>query len=104
MDEDILGMILAFVASMALLGCITAVTLTMIKRRWFRLSEPDLGRRLDEISDRLSRIDGAVDTMSVEVERISEAQRFTARVLADRTGPGAGAIADKSRIGSTTPH
>ena len=104
MDEDILGMILAFAGSMALLGCVTAVVLTAIKRRSFRLSEPDLGRRLDEIADRLSRIDGAVDTMAVEVERISEAQRFTARVLADRTGPGTGAIADKSRIGSNTPH
>lgn len=104
MDEDILGMILAFAGSMALLGCVTAVVLTALKRRSFRLSEPNLGHRLDEISDRLSRIDSAVDTMAVEVERISEAQRFTARVLADRTGPGNGAIADKSRIGSTTPH
>jgi hypothetical protein len=104
MEEDILAMILAFAASMALLGCLTAVALTMIKRRSFRSSELDIGRRLDEIADRLSRIDGAVDTMAVEVERISEAQRFTARVLADRTGPGAGAIADKSRVGSTTPH
>jgi hypothetical protein len=104
MDEDILGMILAFAASMALLGCVTAVAMTMIKRRTIRSSEHDLGRRLEEIADRLSHIDGAVDTMAVEVERISEAQRFTARVLADRTGPGAAAIADKSRIGSTTPH
>jgi hypothetical protein len=102
MEEDILGMILTFAASMAVLGCITAVVLTMLKRRSYRVAEPDLGRRLDEIAERLSRIDGAVDTMSVEVERISEAQRFTARVLADRTATGV--IADKSRIGSTTPH
>jgi hypothetical protein len=103
MEEDILEMILAFAASMAFLGCFTAIVLTVIKRRSPRLHEPDLSRRLDEISDRLSRIDGGVDTMSVEIERISEAQRFTARVLAERTGAG-GAIPDKSRIGSTTPH
>jgi hypothetical protein len=104
MEEEILGMIFAFAGSMALLGCVTAVVLTALKRRSIRASEPDLSRRLEEIADRLSRIDGAVDTMAVEVERISEAQRFTARVLADRTGPGTAAIADKSRIGSTTPH
>jgi hypothetical protein len=103
MEEDILEMILAFAASMAFLGCFTAIVLTVIKRRSPRLAEPDLGRRLDEISDRLSRIDGGVDTMAVEIERISEAQRFTARVLAERSGTGA-PISDKSRIGSTTPH
>jgi hypothetical protein len=103
MDEDILVMILVFAGTMAFLGCITAVTLTLIKRRSSRLAEPDLSRRLDEISDRLSRIDGGVDTMAVEIERISEAQRFTARVLAERSAAGA-AISDKSRIGSTTPH
>ena len=63
-----------------------------------------MGRRLDEIADRLSHIDGAVDTMAVEVERISEAQRFTARVLAERTAASPAPIGEKSRVGSTTPH
>src|SRR4051812_4722488 len=104
MDEDILGMILTFVAAMSVLGCTTAVILAMIRRRSHRLPDADIGRRLDEISDRLLRIDGAVDTMAVEVERISEAQRFTARVLADRSSPGGAVLPEKSRVGSTTPH
>lgn len=104
MDEDILVIILSFVAGMSALGCVTAVTMALIRRRALRLPETDLSRRLDEINDRLLRIDGAVDTMAVEVERISEAQRFTARVLADRTAPGAPGLPEKSRVGSTTPH
>jgi hypothetical protein len=40
--------------------------------------------------------------VAVEVERISEAQRFTARVLAERTSGAA--LSDKSRSGSVTPH
>jgi hypothetical protein len=36
------------------------------------------------IDDRLSRIEQAIDAMSVEVERISEGQRFTTKLLSDR--------------------
>ena len=37
-----------------------------------------------EVADRLQRIEHAVDSISLEVERISEGQRFTTRLLADR--------------------
>jgi hypothetical protein len=40
--------------------------------------------RLDEIADRVNRIETAVDATAIEVERISEGQRFTTRLLADR--------------------
>src|SRR5215210_5174400 len=36
-----------------------------------------------DVIDRLERIERAIDTMAIEVERISEAQRFTTRLLAD---------------------
>ncbi|HEY9228114.1 MAG TPA: hypothetical protein VIP11_15765 [Gemmatimonadaceae bacterium] len=102
MDEDIVAIVLAFVTGMTALGCVTAIILTLIKRRPHRLPEPDLDRRLDEIVDRLARLDGSIDTMAVEVERISEAQRFTAKVLAERGS--APVLPDKARAGSTTPH
>jgi multidrug efflux pump subunit AcrA (membrane-fusion protein) len=37
-----------------------------------------------ELSAQITRIEHAVDSMSVEVERISEAQRFQAKLLSDR--------------------
>lgn len=37
-----------------------------------------------ELMDRLSRLDQAVDSIAVEVERIGEGQRFVTRVLAER--------------------
>lgn len=37
-----------------------------------------------ELMDRLTRLDQAVDSIAVEVERIGEGQRFVTRVLADR--------------------
>lgn len=38
-----------------------------------------------DTTDRLQRIEAAVESMSVEVERISEGQRFVTRVLAERS-------------------
>jgi hypothetical protein len=37
----------------------------------------------DDLGGRLDRIENAVDVIAVEVERISEGQRFLTRVLAD---------------------
>jgi len=36
------------------------------------------------VEDRLYRIEQAVDAMAIEVERMAESQRFTARLLAER--------------------
>jgi hypothetical protein len=44
-----------------------------------------------EVSARLERMEQALDTIAVEVERISEGQRFTTKLLSGRaeSGPGA---------------
>ena len=54
-----------------------------------------LGRRIESTSrarplpaedpERLKRIEQAVDAMAIEVERISEGQRFVTRLLAERS-------------------
>ncbi|HEY4734924.1 MAG TPA: hypothetical protein VIH53_10295 [Gemmatimonadaceae bacterium] len=51
-------------------------------------------RELGAISDRLGRIEAAVDAIAIEVERISESQRFTARLQSEHqsarlSAPGA---------------
>lgn len=35
--------------------------------------------------ERFARLEQAIDTMAIEIERMSEAQRFTAKLLSDRT-------------------
>src|SRR6478672_8747428 len=50
-------------------------------------------RELSSISGRLEHIEAAVDAIAVEVERISESQRFTARLQSEQSSarlPGAG--------------
>ena len=39
-----------------------------------------------EVSARLERMEQAIDSIAIEVERISEGQRFTTKLLADRVG------------------
>ena len=39
-----------------------------------------------ETAARLERMEQAIDTIALEIERISEGQRFTTRLLSDRGG------------------
>jgi len=64
----------------------------------------DAAARLDEIAERLARLDTAMDAVSIEVERISEGQRFTSKLLAERGAPSSAAIERGRAPGSTTPH
>ena len=41
-------------------------------------------RELSAINGRLERIEAAVDSIAIEVERISEAQRFSARLQSEQ--------------------
>jgi hypothetical protein len=49
------------------------------------------------LEDRLDRIERAIDTVAVEVERLGEGQRFTARLLQDAKN-AADAAAEPYRV------
>lgn len=75
-----------FVFAMTMLISATVVVLTValaIIRR--RKTPPPREIASDAgFNDRLDRMERAIDTIAVEVERVSEAQRFVTRVLAER--------------------
>ncbi len=57
-----------------------------------------------EIAGRLERIEQAVDSIAVEVERISEGQRFTTKLLTERTdAPSPPAAARPSGLAAERP-
>lgn len=60
-------------------------------RRIWRRSAAAVAALPDEVMERLTRLDHAVDSIAVEVERIGEGQRFVTRVLAERS-PAAAAL------------
>ena len=68
-----------------LLGTLWIMALKRAQRAETMLDRMMLTQQLrGEMKDPNSRVMDALDSLAIEVERISEAQRFTARILADR--------------------
>ena len=86
---------------MAIIGA--TIVLFPLARAWARRLDrgsvaPQLGSA--DVTSRLERIETAVEAMAVEVERISEGQRFLTRVMSDlRTIPSADAHGEPARLG-----
>ncbi len=92
---------LLFVIGVVGIGCFTTIVTTWIRYRARRVVSADLSSRLGEIAETVAKLDNAVDSIVVEVERISENQRFVTKVLAERgTTP---AISESIRAGGSTP-
>jgi len=80
-DEDIVVPIAFFVT--AIIISIGIPLVRAIVRRWDRQSlQPPMPQ---DTSQRLERIEQAIEAMSVEVERIAEGQRFVTRLMADQS-------------------
>jgi hypothetical protein len=69
---------------------IIAIGLPIAKAFAARLERKPIGSAVpSEVSARLERMEQAIDSIAVEVERISEGQRFTTKLLAERVAPPA---------------
>ena len=101
MFAQVMTVIVATVASFVAIGLGT--------RYLWRLGDRPRQRALAATDDaRLQRLEIAVEAIAVEVERISEAQRFTVSLLSERL-PGRGERAPERPPSSTakrtnTPH
>lgn len=51
-----------------------------------------------EVTSRLERIEQAVDAIAIEVERISEGQRFTTKLLTERSASGDREVGSRSAL------
>lgn len=52
-------------------------------KRWERQDQRAVPH---DVSSRLERMEQAIDSIALEVERIAEGQRFTTKLLSERTG------------------
>jgi hypothetical protein len=48
-----------------------------------------------ELSERLERMEQAIDSIAIEVERISEGQRFTTKLLSERNNPALPGVTER---------
>jgi hypothetical protein len=67
---------------------------------WRRGSMPAASRTPSDTTQRLERMEQAIDTIAVEVERISEGQRFVTRLLGEANGglPALGRVAQHETL------
>jgi hypothetical protein len=100
MNEEMLVDLLVFTGLMTTLGCAMKLILVFVDRRK-RLVKDSSATTIEEIGQRLARMEQAMDATAIEVERISEAQRFTTKLLVERGHQGPG---DASRAKVITPH
>jgi hypothetical protein len=77
-----LVIIASIIGTTILLG---TVAQAVIKAMELRRQKIPLNQSTARIEEQLSRLEQAVDAVAVEVERISESQRFATKLLADRT-------------------
>ena len=80
-DGQMLVAIVGITSSVAIFGTIAWAYIERLKLR--RGADP---QQLQVLGERLARMENAIEAMSVEVERISEGQRFASKLLADRSG------------------
>ena len=77
--------------------CIAVASIGIpIARAYARRLEREPSRREipPDVTARLERMEQALDSIAIEVERISEGQRFTTRLLSERNTDGQTGVSD----------
>jgi len=69
---------------LVVLALVIPLAIAWTRRLWRRPAPPSLPANWDESVKRMERIETAVDAIAIEVERVSEGQRFITRVLTAR--------------------
>ena len=108
MDPDVLAFGNVMQIIVVSTACFVAIGLgARILWRWGSRIKPSNTIQTEDRDDRLHHLETAVDTIAIEVERISEAQRFMVGLLGDPTqGRRADASIPRSTSGgrTNTPH
>jgi hypothetical protein len=70
----------------------------------YRRHEVEASKGLEVDEDRMARLEQAVEAIALEVERISEGQRFTTKLLAERGSTDRLSVAAPHEPRHVTPH
>ena len=85
-EEEVVVAVSFFIAAAVSIKIIASAFLKHWENKLKYGSAAQGGLREGELSARMERIEQALDSIAVEVERISENQRYTTRLLAEREG------------------
>lgn len=68
---------------------LSPIALSISRMFWRRGSIPRQPAQSLESADRLARMEQAIDSIAIEIERVSEGQRFVTRLMSERQGAAA---------------
>ena len=92
------------ITTMALL---IPLSVGLMRRMWRRPPVQQSSPQLDALSQRFDRVEQAVDAIAIEIERISEGQRFVTKVMSERPAvvqqPATPAADEASMLGEAKP-
>jgi uncharacterized protein YlxW (UPF0749 family) len=94
MESEVTTFLQVAIIAVLLAGALSAIVVGLVRgvqKKPSHLQAPDLQQQ-----QQLEQLQQSVDAIAVEVERIAEAQRFSAKLLAERADPAA-----LTRSGST---
>jgi hypothetical protein len=80
----------------AILFVFAPMALAASRLMWRRATRPAVAPGPTDMSARFDRLEQAVDAIAIEIERVSEAQRFMTRIMTERAGGAAGAPAESA--------
>jgi hypothetical protein len=81
MDPDAITFAVVCTTIVGTIACLVAIG---VSARLLLMRAKRLAERPPVQDDRLEHLEQAVDAIAIEIERISEAQRFQTKLLADR--------------------
>ena len=84
MDPDVANFAIVAVVIVAMVGSLAAITVALVRGVQKKPISRDLPNMLG-VQERFDQLQQSVDAIAVEVERIAEAQRFSAKLLAERS-------------------
>jgi len=81
-DDNVVG-IVAIIA----IFVFSPIAIAFARMMWRRANNPPVPRPLlsDDTAQRIVQMQQSIDAMALEIERISEGQRFVTKVLAERS-------------------
>ena len=93
------------VVAMSFFATVTYIVRLMVLRApWSSSGERRSTSNVVVEEDRMARLEQAVEAIALEVERISEGQRFTTKLLSERAAAERLPVSPTPEQGRVTPH
>lgn len=83
MDPDVANFAIVAAVIVVMIGALSAIVVGLVRALGRKPQERAMPRTV-QFDQRFDQLQQSVDAIAVEVERIAEAQRFSAKLLADR--------------------